>query len=308
MILTILKTVLGLILLMGIGFLCSKVGLIDQSAEKRLTGLLLKVVQPVYLLMAYQRAFDKGLLRDFMICMAMAAFAFLLMILLPYLFFRKGSRDREVGLLLTAFPNTGFFGIPLISGIYGAEGVFFLTTMITMFNVLLWTYGVLLMSGKRDTLKNTVKRLISPSLIAIVVGLLCFSFGWLLPEAFTSPLKKLGDMNTPLAMLISGAVVARANFKEGMRDPMVYKISLLRVLVLPMAVALCLFWLPVNPILITIVVLASGFSVGSAPLMFCVQYDKNSVLGGECVALTSVLCCGTVSLVYLFLNLLRGLL
>ena len=308
MILTILKTVLGLILLMGIGFLCSKVGLIDQSAEKRLTGLLLKVVQPVYLLMAYQRAFDKGLLRDFMICMAMAAFAFLLMILLPYLFFRKGSRDREVGLLLTAFPNTGFFGIPLISGIYGAEGVFFLTTMITMFNVLLWTYGVLLMSGKRDTLKNTVKRLISPSLIAIVVGLLCFSFGWLLPEAFTSPLKKLGDMNTPLAMLISGAVVARANFKEGMRDPMVYKISLLRVLVLPMAVALCLFWLPVNPILITIVVLASGFSVGSAPLMFCVQYDKNSVLGGECVALTSVLCCGTVSLVYLFLNLLKGLL
>ena len=308
MILTILQTVLGLILLMGIGFLCSKVGLIDQPAEKKLTGLLLKVVQPVYLLMAYQRAFDKGLLRDFMICMAMAAFAFLVMILLPYLFFKKGSRDREGGLLLTAFPNTGFFGIPLVSGIYGAEGVFFLTTMITMFNVLLWTYGVLLMSGKRDTLKNTVKRLVSPSLIAIVAGLLCFSFGWLLPEVVTSPLKKLGDMNTPLAMLISGAVVARANFKEGLRDPMVYKISLLRVLVLPMAVALCLFWLPVNPILITIVVLASGFSVGSAPLMFCVQYDKNSVLGGECVALTSVLCCGTVSLVYLFLNLLRGLL
>ena len=109
------------------------------------------------------------------ICMAMAAGAFLVMILLPYLFFRKGSRDREVGLLLAAFPNVGFYGIPLISGIYGDEGVFFLTTMITMFNLLLWTYGVLLMSGKRDTLKNTVKRLISPSLIAIPVGLLCFS-------------------------------------------------------------------------------------------------------------------------------------
>ena len=77
---------------------------------------------------------------------------------------------------------------------------------------------------------------------------------------------------------------------------------------MPGAVALCLCKLPVNPILPVVVVLASGFSVGSAPLMFCVQYDKNSVLGGECVALTSVLCCGTVSLVYLFLNLLRGLL
>lgn len=306
MILTILKTTLGLLLLLAIGFLCGKVGLIDQAAEKQLTGLLLKVIQPVYLFMAYQRAFDRGLLKDFMIGMAMAAFAFLLMILLPYLFFKKGSRDREVGLLLTAFPNTGFFGIPLISGIYGAEGVFFLTTMITMFNVLLWTYGVLLMSGKRDTLKNTLKRLVSPSLIAIVAGLFCFSLGLLLPDVVTSPLKKLGDMSSPLAMLISGAVVSRANFREGMRDPMVYKISLLRVLVLPMAVALCLFWLPVNPMLTTIVVLASGFSVGSAPLMFCVQYDKNSVLAGECVALTSVLCCGTTSLVYLFLNLLKG--
>lgn len=308
MILTILQTVLGLLMLLAIGFLCSKVGLIDEASEKKLTGLLLKVVQPVYLFVAYQRAFDRGLLRDFMISMAMAAAAFLLMILLPYLFFKKGSRDREVGLLLTAFPNVGFFGIPLISGIYGTEGVFYLTTMITMFNLLLWTYGVILMSGKRDTLKNTVKRLISPSLVAIVAGLVCFSLGLLLPEAFSSPLKKLGDMNSPLAMLITGAVVARANFKQGLRDPMVYKISLIRVLLLPMAVALGLFWLPVNPLLVYIVVLASGFSVGSAPLMFCVQYNKNSVLGGECVALTSVLCCGTVPLVYLFLNLLRGVL
>lgn len=306
MILTILKTVLGLLMLLSIGFLCSKVSLIDETAEKKLTGLLLKVVQPVYLFVAYQRAFDRGLLKDFLICMAMAAAAFLIMILLPYLFFKKGSRDREVGLLLTAFPNVGFFGIPLISGIYGAEGVFFLTTMITMFNLLLWTYGVILMSGRRDSLKSTLKRLISPSLIAIVAGLICFSLGLSLPEVITSPLKKLGDMNSPLAMLVSGAVVARANFKQGLRDPMVYKISLLRVLVLPMAVALCLFWLPVNPMLIYIVVLSSGFSVGSAPLMFCVQYNKNSVLGGECVALTSVLCCGTTSLIYLFLNLLRG--
>lgn len=306
MILTILKTVLGLIMLLAIGFLCSKVGLIDEVAEKKLTGLLLKVVQPVYLFVAYQRAFDRGLLKDFLLCMAMAAAAFLIMILLPYLFFRKGSRDREVGLLLTAFPNVGFFGIPLISGIYGAEGVFFLTTMITMFNLLLWTYGILLMSGQRDTVKNTLKRLVSPSLMAIVAGLLCFSFGLMLPEVITSPLKKLGDMNSPLAMLVTGAVVARANFKQGLRDPMVYKISLLRVLLLPMAVALCLFWLPVDPMLVNIVVLSSGFSVGSAPLMFCVQYNKNSVLGGECVALTSVLCCGTVPLIYLFLNLLRG--
>ena len=103
------------------------------------------------------------------------------MTLIPYLFFRKGSRDREVGLVVSAFPNSGFFGIPLISGIFGAEGVFFLTTMITMFNLFVWTYGVIVMSGQRDSFRNTVKKLVSPSLVAIVAGLICFSLGLLLP-------------------------------------------------------------------------------------------------------------------------------
>ena len=306
MFLTILKTVLGLLILMGVGFLCSKIGLIDQVAQKKMTSILLEVVQPIYLFMAYQRAFDKGLLKDFLICMVMAAAAFLVMILLPYLFFPKGSRDREVGLLVSAFPNTGFFGIPLIGSIYGTEGVFFLTTMITMFNLLLWTYGVVLMSGRHDSFRVTLKRLMSPALLSILAGLVCFSLGLLLPEVIASPLKMIGDMTTPLAMLISGAVVAQADFKRGLRDPMMYKISGLRILLLPVAVALLLFWLPVNPLLIIVVVLAAGFPVGSVPLMFCVQYDKNSVLAGECLAFTAVLCCVSTPLVYLILNLLMG--
>ena len=40
--------------------------------------------------------------------------------------------------------------------------------------------------------------------------------------------------------------------------------------------------------------------------MFCVLYEKNSVLAGEGIAFTSVLCCITAPLVYLFLNLLMG--
>ena len=306
MVLNILNTTVGLILLMAIGFLCSKAGLIDQVAEKKLTELLLKVVQPAYLFAAYQRSFDKGLLRNFMICLAMAAAAFLVLILVPYLFFPRGSRDREVGLVVSAFPNTGFFGIPLISGVYGAEGVFFLTTMITMFNVLIWTYGVIVMSGSHDSVRATVKRLLSPALIAIAIGLVCFSLGLLLPEAIASPLNQLCSMHTPLAMLISGAVVARADVRQGLKDPLVYKISLFRMLLLPAMVALLLFWLPVDPMLITIVVLASGFSAGSIPLMLCIRYNKNSVLAGECLALTTLLCAVTTPLVYLLLNLLMG--
>ena len=111
MTLNILNTAAGMLLLMAIGFLCSKVGIIDRTGEKLLTTLLLQVVQPVFIVMAYQRAFDRGMLRDFWICMAMAAGAFLVMILLPYLFFRKGSRDRE-----STFSRKSSLGVGIGSG------------------------------------------------------------------------------------------------------------------------------------------------------------------------------------------------
>ena len=66
-------------------------------------------------------------------------------------------------------------------------------------------------------------------------------------------------------------------------------------------------WVPVwVAVILFVVVLAAGFPVGSVPLMFCVQYDKNSVLAGECLAFTAVLCCVSTPLVYLILNLLMG--
>ena len=53
-------------------------------------------------------------------------------------------------LVALMYSNCGFIGIPMAQGIFGAEGVFYMTAYEAMANFLLWSHGVIVMSGKSD--------------------------------------------------------------------------------------------------------------------------------------------------------------
>lgn len=303
---TILKTVGGMLLLIAVGVVCGRLGLIDGAAEKKLSGLLVNVIQPAFLFMAFQQPFDGAMFASFWVCMGLAALAFLVLVLAPRLLLPKAMADREVSLLLLTFPNVGFFGAPIVLSMYGEQGVFYLSTVIMVFNLLLWTYGVVVASGEKLEGKTALKKLMSPVLAGVLLGLGCFCLGFTVPEAVASPLSMLGNMVTPLSMLLIGSIVSRADIGEGIKNKQVYGICLGRTVILPLLVALLLFWLPVNRMLVIIVTLCAGFPCASMALVLSVQYNKNSVLAGECAALTALLCVGTTPLLYGFLSLLTG--
>ena len=45
------------------------------------------------------------------------------------------------------FSNVGFMAIPLVSSVYGEECVFYVSFYILIYNILLYTYGIHLISG-----------------------------------------------------------------------------------------------------------------------------------------------------------------
>ena len=66
----------------------------------------------------------------------------------------KEARDSlsKIGIVFT---NSGFIGIPLINGVFGSAGVFYLMGYILVFNVLLWTWGEWLMTGTALSVTTT---------------------------------------------------------------------------------------------------------------------------------------------------------
>ena len=104
--------------------------------------------------------------------------------------------------------NCGFIGIPLISGVLGEEGVFYLLAYITTFNIAVWTYGYFLMAGR----VKLVKILTNPNIISVVLGIVIFCLPFRLPDVLSKPVKLVGSMNTAMAMILLGMLFA--NFKK----------------------------------------------------------------------------------------------
>lgn len=74
------------------------------------------------------------------------------------------------------------------------------------------------MKGERD-FSSLVKALISPSVIAVVVGLICYLTNVRLPKVPATALQYIADMNTPIAMVIAGATAAQTNVLKALQNP-----------------------------------------------------------------------------------------
>lgn len=164
--------------------------------------------------------------------------------------------------------------IPLINGIYGSEGVLYLTAYLTFFNVLIWTHGLMTMKGERD-FSSLVKALISPSVIAVVVGLICYLTNIRLPKVPATALQYIADMNTPIAMVIAGATAAQTNVLKALQNRRIYYVSLCKLIILPVAGFLAAWILNPPPIVLMTVTIAAACPAATMCTMFAVNLDND---------------------------------
>ncbi len=314
---TIFEQAVIMFLIILVGVICYKTKLVTEKGSKELSGIILKVVNPAVIFMAYQRDFEPELLKGLGISFLISSLAFAVNILLAYLLIRKKNNDNcDIERFSSIYSNCGFMGIPLVNALLGLEGVFYLTAYITTFNLLVWTHGVIQISGKKDK-KSVLSAFRSPSVIAIFVGLLSFILRAFIPkevsDAFTSslPVQAVGyikEMNTPLAMIVAGVTIARTNLLKAARKPSVYYVSFIKLLLVPaVATALfCIFKVPQSPMLA--VTIATAAPTATMATLFALRYDKNYLYCSELFAITTLLSIITMPLIILLNSFLTGFL
>ncbi len=92
--------------------------------------------------------------------LVLVAVFFLVLILLSRLFtkiMRLEPGEVNSYRLMMIFPNLGFMGIPLVRSLYGEEAVIFVAFYIVGYNLLVYSYGILLAMGTRDDIGNAGK-------------------------------------------------------------------------------------------------------------------------------------------------------
>lgn len=301
---TAFNQIIIMFFLILIGILCFKINLIDKDTNKKLSDIVLMLVNPFVIFVSYQQKFESTLLTGLLISLALAAATHIFGILLSMVVLRKKKHEADISIerFAVVYSNCGFMGIPLVNGFFGSEGVFYLTAYITLFNLVVWTHGMITVSGKSDR-KSVMKALLSPSVLATFIGFAFFLFRLMLPPTIFRACAYIGDLNTPLAMIVAGSTIAQTNFRALISKLRIYYIAFFKLLFIPIAMLFLfnIFNIPDKVLLTSI--LAAACPTAATVNLFAIRYGKNYLYASEMFAVTTILSLFTIPMVMAVANL-----
>lgn len=149
---------------------------------------------------------------------------FVIALLALYWAARRGLSRRDGGLaaLSTAFPNTGFLGLPLLTGLLGpqAAGPVAATLIIDVLLLsslcLAWAHADRRQASEegRAVLTSLKGALRNPLLWSMGLGVAAAELHLVLPHALDEVLRLLAQSATPVALFTLGAMLARSQVQQ----------------------------------------------------------------------------------------------
>lgn len=301
------------VLIILFGFYLRKKEVFKDSTAKILTDVILSASLPALAFNAFMQDINKQSLMQGINLLIWGFAIYIILIFATKLLYIKYEGDKKVVLeILTTFGSTTFFGIPIISAVYGATGVMYASIFNIAYRVFLYSYAYIKMSGiKAD--KNNIKQMFLNSIVlATFLGMFIWVFQDSLPHvtigeksyAFLridktafwlyKPMTYLAALSSPLAWLAIGAKLADISLAEAIasRDSWIY--SFFKVLVVPFINLVALYILTITNILpMSFIGLASVIIMMATPTAtvaaaYAIKFDKESVLTSNCSLLSTI--------------------
>lgn len=291
------QQVIILFLLIGVGFLCGKTKLLNENAAKKMTDLVLYIVTPCVMINAFQREFNSDMLLNLGITalcsvLIMTGSIFAVNIIVK----DKDIARRKVLRFGTVFSNCGFMSLPLQSAILGKDGVFYGSVFVAVFNIIIWTYGLFSMSGRKSDL-SVKKLLLNPGVLGVIAGLLLFLMSVELPSVLASPVEYLANLNTPVPMIIIGFYLAGANLKKVFSDKWAYVSMSLRLIFIPILSIFAMYACGVRGDISVSCSIASCAPVAATTTMFATKFKADVELSVGLVSATTLLSVATMPII-----------
>lgn len=299
-------------IIMSIGILCYKKKMISENTGAELSKFLLMIVNPCVILHAFQIEYKPELANGLLISALLAVVSNTLGVIIATLFIRKNPERKEyiVERFAIVFSNCGFMGIPLIQAVVGDIGVFYASTYVAVFNLFTWTYGVSIMKGKMS-LNDIIKVLTSAPIISIVVGIFIFLFSIKIPTIIGKPIEFISDLNTPLAMIVTGIYLARTNIKIALKNVRIFIVSFLRLIVVPAVMLVVFIFIGAeNEIFTSLLVanmIATACPTASSTLMMSRMFERNAEYASMIITVSTLFSILTIPVIMMIFDKVSGI-
>lgn len=289
-----------LFIYMAVGFGCRKAGIFNDVARDKLTDFVVFVTLPCMIFESFNMAFSLESLKQgalaLLIAVGMSRVALLLG---KVLYNRFPYEEKSILQYGTLVSNSGFAGLPVVSGAYGDEGLFLGSLFIIPTRILMWSAGISLFT--RADAKQAVKKvLLNPGIIAVEVGLVRMLFQIPLPHFVDTAVDNLGGCTSPMAMALVGAILVDVPLKTVFDLKSFYLVAV-RQFLLPGICLAALRLLHVDPLTIGVSVVITGMPIGSTTAILAQKYVADAKFASKCVFISTLTSLVTVPILTLFL-------
>ena len=278
-----------LLILILLGFILSKLNIVNEAGTKVLTDLVLYAATPAVILISFIRPFEKSAAKGLLLSFIASILAHSLFIILSLVIIKNKDINRErVFRFAAIFGNCGYMALPLEQALLGNEGVFYGSSVVAVFNIFVWSFGVYLMSGDKKYIKPKALAL-SPSIIAIIIGIIIFVFSIPVPEIIKSPIEFLAGLNTPLPMIIIGYHLYKSDILKGLRDKSALVVYLLKLVIFPLLALVIMYLCKIRGVMLVSLCVAFSSPIAAMTAMFSQKFNNDTSLAATLVSTSHIL-------------------
>jgi predicted permease len=252
--------------------LCAFLGALWARSGQRydsdfVSRLVLNIGAPALILSTLsQVAIDPSLFADIAIACVLVS---LTMALLGFVIPRLLGDDVRTYLPSFVFPNVGNMGLPVCMFAFGEQGLALALIFFMVLSVAHFPVGILMAGGREaGGLMGIIKM---PILYVIALAVLLMMSGAVLPDFLNNAVSLIGAMTIPL-MLITLGVSLYSLKVSGWGKALLY--SLIRILGGLSAGFLVVWWLDIEGVARSVVLIQSSMPVAVFNYLFAVRFDR----------------------------------
>ena len=335
----VISQMIMIFLLIAIGFGLSRSSHLTSESSRDLSWIVLNITNPITILVAAIEDEQKVSAMELAVAFALFIGIYIFLGIVAYLLpivMRVERDDRYSYRYLSVFSNVGFIGIPFCSAVLGVHSLIYVSICSLVFNLIAYTVGMSAMekvgmrqngavkpgevdspesltgedagmcgdstsgeSGARKTmagLKKVVNSGTVFSILTIVVYIMDIKF----PSVIMNTLSYIGRSTTFLSMIVLGVSVASLSVKEIFGKPALYVFTLLRQIVVPVALIFVLKPFVDNTLLLQTAIIMVAMPCANLPLMMAKQYRAKEDTISSGIMLTTFCAILTIPIVTWF--------
>ena len=224
-----------LLIFIGIGYLFRRKELLPENAGRVMSLLCTMLFAPAYSLNNVSKQFTRDVFVEKMLLVGYGVLILVAVVVVGRVLGKLMGRsdvDRSSLTYAFTFPNYGYFGYPVVEGVFGSALLADFIIFALPTSIACSSYGYVLFQKEKNYKWTNVLKipLVWGSVIGAIIGL----SGITLPAVLSNVLTSAGNCMSPCSMLLAGFMLGKFPLKKLFNGIRPYYLTAIRMLGIPL--------------------------------------------------------------------------